>query len=452
MEVSIKVSGTTAEVEGRFIKPDARKDGKHLSFLTEYAGIKGIAERIHDVEANGAKRFNAADYVSETAIASWKYRVNLLPMTDSRAIGHLSWVDADKGLLMLDDLLPQNSGKTTKVRLEIPAGWQIYTTETSVAGNEYDVLDVEKASFVIGRGLRVSRSDSGGSRVQLVISGEWQFTDKDAADLATDVYGKYRTVFGSSPAQMIQLAFFRLPSSVAAGDYEAETRGSTIIIASSDMPFKTQSLQRLHEQLRHEIFHLWFPNGVNLSGNYDWFYEGFALYESLRLGVFTNRIRFDDYLDTLSRAYNIDKMGTRRVSLIEASKNRFSGNNTQVYARGMLVAFLCDLALLEASKGRRSTDDLVREIYQKYHVAERVDGNDAILGIMRSYPELRLIADRYVTGADAVDWASLLANAGIEATADGRETVLKVVAKPSGRQKDLLDRLGYNNWRKSGSK
>jgi len=51
----------------------------------------------------------------------------------------------------------------------------------------------------------------------------------------------------------------------------------------------------------------------------------------------------------------------QRMSLIEASKNRWGGANTQVYARGMLVAFLCDLALLETSKGKISTDDLVRD-------------------------------------------------------------------------------------------
>ena len=172
----------------------------------------------------------------------------------------------------------------------------------------------------------------------------------------------------------------KFPSRCSVGTWEADTRGSTITIVSSDMPFKTQSLQRLHEQLRHEIFHLWIPNGVNLSGNYDWFYEGFALYQSLKVGVAVNRIRFEDMLDTLSRAYNIDSMQSQKLSLIDASKNRWNGSNTQVYARGMLVAFLCDLALLEKSKGKLSTDDLLRDLYEAHRpTAPRQDGNAAVL-------------------------------------------------------------------------
>ena len=55
----------------------------------------------------------------------------------------------------------------------------------------------------------------------------------------------------------------------------------------------------------------------------------------------TNRIRFDDFLDTLSRALTTDRLHSNGLSLIDASKNRFGGANTTVYARGMVVAFLC---------------------------------------------------------------------------------------------------------------
>jgi hypothetical protein len=37
---------------------------------------------------------------------------------------------------------------------------------------------------------------------------------------------------------------------------------------------------------------------------------------------------------------------------------------------------------------------------------------------------------------------------GIEAGKNEFGTVLKVSGKLSGRQKDLLDKLGYNQWRK----
>jgi predicted metalloprotease with PDZ domain len=232
--------------------------------------------------------------------------------------------------------------------------------------------------------------------------------------------------------------------------WEADTRGSYITILTSDTTFKSQSLQQLHEQLRHEMFHLWIPNGVNLSGNYDWFYEGFALYQSLKTGVALNRIRFDDYLDTLSRAYEVDKRLEQKLSLIELSKNRWAGdNNTRIYARGMLVAFLCDLALLEKSKGKRSVTDLLRKLYEDHRPpASEVDGNAVVLELLRSHAELKRIIDRNITGSESIDWNNLIADAGLQAETVSQTTQLKVMAKPSGRQKDLLDRLGYNYWRK----
>jgi predicted metalloprotease with PDZ domain len=239
----------------------------------------------------------------------------------------------------------------------------------------------------------------------------------------------------------------KFPVTTPPGTWEAETRGSNVIIISSDMPFRTQSLQRLHEQLRHEIFHLWIPNNVNLTGNYDWFYEGFALYQSLKLAVAVNQIRFEDFLDTLSRAHTVDSAYTQRPSLIDASRTRFSGTNTQVYARGMLVAFLTDLALME--KSRSSVDDLLRVIYQKHRKpATPADGNDVVIRLMKANSALEPIVSKYITGKEVINWKSELAAAGIEDNDPGPLTTLRVSEKLSGRQKTRLDKLGYNNWRK----
>lgn len=468
IEVRIKISAdspTTVEVEGKFLSLTPRKNPRNLSFPNEYGSATGLAERISNVELSDRdghpvtyKRFIAGEYVADADFANWKYRVDLTPPKQQSAAVHVSWIKGDVGLLMLDDLLPQGSGEkiSAAVKVSLPTGWSTSASEPSTSftpllpsGGTYYFEDIEKASLVVARNLREKPLLFNDLFIKLATSDEWQFSDDEAANLATEIYKKYAKIFGSLPNKFVQIAIMKFPVDVAIGNWEADTRGNSITILSSDMPFKTQSLQRLHEQLRHEMFHLWFPNGVNLSGNYDWFYEGFALYQSLKLGVAANRIRFDDYLDTLSRAYNIDSVQSQRLSLIDAAKNRWSGANTQVYARGLLVAFLCDLALLEKSKRKRSTDDLVRDIYQKYHLATtRTDGNAAVIDAMQLHPELRPIAERYINGPDKIDWSEALATAGIEAVTENSLTTLKVVPKPSGRQKDLLDKLGYNNWRK----
>jgi predicted metalloprotease with PDZ domain len=224
-----------------------------------------------------------------------------------------------------------------------------------------------------------------------------------------------------------------------------------VTIISAPTTFKSSAQNRLHEQLRHELFHLWIPNSLNLSGNYDWFYEGFALYKALKTGVYLNQIRFDDFLSTLGRAFDLTEALSRRrtVSLIEASEKRWINANELIYAKGIVVAFLCDAALLRESRGKRDLDSIFREVFQKHRAPNpREDGNAAILRILKSNPELVPLAENYIEGNSKVDWQNDLQSFGISAEKTSGATDLKVNPKPNGRQKDLLNKLGYNQWRK----
>jgi hypothetical protein len=443
--------GTVVQTSGKI-----RTKSRNLSFLRALAGAGKLGERVSEVslfDAGGSpvtyKKFVAGEYVADSEFSTWSYTIDLTPPSNRTGAANVSWLTTRGGILMLDDLLPQFAAKDGRVTLDVPSGWRAFSQNRRAPGNEFETNDVSKSVIFVGRDLLEMPFSALGTQMSIFLDGEWNFTSSEAVAATKEVYSEYWKLFGSSPQNEIYIAVLRFPSTVAVGNWEADTRGSTVTILSSDMPFKSQSLQRLHEQLRHEMFHLWVPNGVNLTGQYDWFYEGFALYRSLKLGVAVNRIRFDDFLDTLSRAYDIDRLSAQRLSLIDASKTRWAGANTRVYARGMLVAFLCDLAMLDASKGKRSTDNLLSEIYEKHRPpAAANDANAAILALMRSRTELLPIAERYVSGSEPLDWAPFLQKSGIEAATRDQLTRLAVVAKPSGRQKDLLDKLGYNSWRK----
>lgn len=459
IDATIKIAvdkGLSADVGVKVLKSNAADRSQKIWFLDDQAGTIGLTKRLSMVEVFdrncetvGRKKFGSADEISREETGGIRYSVDLSPIQRKSAAAHVSWLTKDLGVIMLDDLLPQNIGRTATVKFEIPAGWKITHAENELAANEFRVSNIEKSVFYLGRNLRVQSFNAKTSSVNLIVSGEWHFSDAEALAMAESIYSEYEKLYGpllSAPSQIL-LSRFPIPSDP--GNWEAETRGRSVTMISSDTPFKTQSKQRLHEQLRHELFHLWIPNGVNLSGSYDWFYEGFALYQSLKIGVATNTITFDNFLETLGRAYSIDSMQTIRTSLIDASKNRFGGANTTVYARGMLVAFMCDLALLERSKGKRSVENILRDVYQKHHKsAERLDGNTAILAEFAMYPELKEIADRYIRSGDAIDIAAFARFAGIDVTDQNGFKKLAVSPKPTSRQKDLLDKLGYNSWRR----
>lgn len=467
IDIRLKVATdkrVSAEVR---IRLAANAQPEDLWFMDEYAGITGLlTDRIspvHIYDKQGylvaRKRLALNEIVTSNNHSGYGYTVDLKPRLSAFAAAHASWATDIGGVLMLDDLLPQSIAKTVNINLELPAGWKAASTDypssmdqsdpSDADRNRFSVVNVGKSVIFIGREDRRRVVWSGKARLVFNLRDEWQFNVDEGLSAAASIFAGYEEIFGSASTGSFLIGINKFPSPVSPGNWEADTRGRTVTLVSSDTPFKSQSLQRLHEQLRHELFHLWIPNRVNLSGNYDWFYEGFALYQSLKTGVAINSIRFDDYLDTLARAYDIDQMQPKKLSLIEAAKNRWSGSNTQIYARGMLVAFLCDLALIQNSKGKSSVPTLLREVFDNHGPStQTVDGNAAVIAILQNHPELVPIVERYILGAHEIDWLALLKTTGIEHEVKDQLTKLKVVAKPSGRQKDLLDRLGYNNWRK----
>lgn len=425
--------GDRVAVTGRFDAAERRLNPRSLAF--ERRNPDSITNlELFDAAENPVKfrRLMEGEFLADRDFAKWSYTLALEPLKDRASAAHYSWLRDGTGIVMARDVVPL--GAASGEICVIASG------QRSCSGPGSDPRDLV---VPVGNGWTTTKVDSASV---LSISGTWKFTADDVVEMAGQIYQQHAHVFQHrAPLQRIILANFPVP--VSPGSWEAETRGDTVTIISSDMPFRTQSLQRLHEQLRHELFHLWIPNGVNLTGNYDWFFEGFALYRSLKLAVGLNRIRFEDFLDTLSRAYTIDGAQSQRSSLVQASATRFAGSNTQVYARGMLVAFLCDLVLLSSKRG--SVENLLREVYAKHgKSAAPVDGNAAVTAILRSNPDLVPIVERYVTGSEKLEWTNYISLAGIEDADPGILTSLRVKAKPGGRQKALLDKLGYNNWRK----
>ena len=451
IEAKIEISAenpSIAHVSGRF---GNSKKSRNLSFVRSVAGFRELGGRVSDLklsDADGRKIDHqsavSGEYVSDAPFENWSYSIDISARKEPAAAAHVSWVANGNGLLMFGDLLPilKDGGKSAgKVVISLPQGWR--QLEDRVDGTIIsDDIYSEVAS--VGTDIRYRMVHNGGTAISICIAGEWLFSSDEITGFAQWIYAQTLKTFGYPAAKDVYINIFKFPQTPGFGQWQAETRGRSITIVSSDMAFQTQSLQRLHEQLRHEIFHLWIPNAVNLSGKYDWFYEGFALYSSLKTAVAMNQIRFEDLLDTLFRAYSIDSRQTNRLSLIDASDSRWRGDETYLYARGMFAAFLCDLAMLSTSKTKRPVNDLLRTIYLKHRFpAHPADGTAAVLSVMRSRTELLPVIDKYIAGANKFDVASELDAAGIEIK-DG----LRVKDKLSGKQKDLLDALGYNNWRR----
>jgi hypothetical protein len=70
------------------------------------------------------------------------------------------------------------------------------------------------------------------------------------------------------------------------------------------------------------------------------------------------------------------------------------------------------------------------------------------LSALRANKELLPIIEKYINGAEDIELSTISRSAGIENGGDKLSTNLKVGKNLNGHQKALLDKLGYNNWRK----
>jgi hypothetical protein len=461
------------------------------SFRDSYAGVLGLGARVSGMQlfdTSGAEiqthRIAPGQFEAAKPASRFRYEVSLDPPGRASDAAFVSWLNSERGLLMLADLLPlpnTSSAKSSQsaiardksnrdddlgqatVRLSLPAGWAVYTNGSESGQSDFRISNVGRAVFAVGKHLHASRTTISKNALTLVMDGEWAFTDSDALEMATKVLRSHLDVFGVLPGRQVILILFPFPPTVAADKWSAETRGSTVTLLMGRLPSRTAALAQLSGPLTHELFHLWVPNGLALDGDYDWFYEGFTVYQAARAAVRLELLTFQEFLNAIARAFDAYANGADRDrwSLIEASQRRWTTGGSVVYQKSMLVAFLFDLKLLSQSRGKRSLDDVYRELFHRYRLVESpsvpitpeaggtADGNQAVVTVIEGTPGMQEFAGSFISRAATIDLSSELATFGLRVERLGLRTRISVSETLTRRQRDLLRELGYNDYGRS---
>jgi predicted metalloprotease with PDZ domain len=335
----------------------------------------------------------------------------------------------------------------------LPAGWQSIALAAQGADGLYELAQAESGVIIVGPELRRRQGRAGALAYTLATAGDWAFTDEDAAHIVQEILQEHARATGAVPRKDALVMVMPFPRPVAPHVWSAETRGGTVLMLTGRAPAKTAALAQLSMPLAHELFHLWVPNGLALTGDYDWFFEGFTLYESVRAGVRLGYLSFQNYLDNLARAF--DRTGSAReaasLSLLDASRRRWSDPDASVYDRGMLVAYLYDLDVRRQTNGKRSIDDLYRALFRQSRtpVAGR-DGNETVIELMNAAAGGQTLTERFIKGNGAVDLAAALAPYGLQVAPIGARTRVFVAPQLSHAQRELLKQIGYNETAKRG--
>jgi len=441
LEASISVISTSparVKVEG-----ERRAASRIWSFRNAYASLMGLGERIENLtltDANGinvpARKIASGEYEAAGAATRWSYEVKLdVPLMTTDA-AYASWIAGERGFLMLGDLLPsvadekQATGKSARVKINAPANWKTFSNEKKRSDGQFEIADAEDAVFFIGSDLREWRERVGPMDFTFVTGGNWAFTDEVVLWMSVSILKDFRTRIGNTTRQRAMLMLAPFPRSISAERWSAETRGGTVILLSGQSPSKIAGATQLSTPLTHELFHLWVPNGLALDGNYDWFYEGFTVYQAMYTAVRLQYLTVQEYLNALGRAYDAYLSSSERqsLSLLSASQRRWTGANGLVYQKGMLVAFLYDLTLKQASSGKRSLDDVYRDLFRRAEKSgRRKDGNEVVLSALKGQSNMQEFARRYIEGTDELDLPSLIKPFGLRVERAGARTQISVM-------------------------
>ena len=413
------------------------------SFRNAYAGVLGIAERVDAFRAQDAfvKKAATGEFRSDRGVSKISYTVKLSEPTIAD-VSHVSWLVGDRGFLMFADLIPLEC-ETLSARFVVPLGWTVESSIRREADSGYDVDDPEKAVFFLGGSLSKVSSTVDGIPLDIVLSGAWPFKGAGVLKPATRVLQKYRalTGFPLSGKSMIMIA--PLPVTDGSTKWKAETRGSTLVLLIDPNGFERWRGQ-LTVVFTHELLHLWVPNSLLLEGDYDWFFEGFTLYTALRSALDLRVIDFKEFLNTLAGVYDTYQSHPDTLSLIDESERRWASSGTQVYVKGMLVAFLYDLMIRKESGGKTTLADRYRDLF-RLNVTDRANGNEAIIGLLGSTPALSEFMKSYVGNITKVELERILPAYGLSLGSTGKSSQLRVGRELNEDQKRLLQSMGYRD-------
>jgi predicted metalloprotease with PDZ domain len=455
IEISILSLSPTPRVK---ITGQIKQGRSNWSFEKNYAGVRGLAERIGNLtftDDNGNKinfaQFVAGEYQTKTAATKFSYEIKLEPPQDTSDSAFVSWLTAERGLLLPGDLLPLSFGddKTLlplSVKFVLPENWRAISVEKEKGENNFEVTDVPRSVFAVGVDLRKKTQKLSEMDFSFVTAGEWAFTDEAVMLKAIEILTEHKKTWGGSPSAHSMLLLLPFPRPLGITRWSAETRGQTVVLLSGKMLTEFSAMLELNMPLTHELFHLWLPNALGLDGQYDWFYEGFTLYQALRAGVRLNYFLLPEYFSVLSRAYDAyqDEKSRDTKSLLEISKQRWLGANALIYNKGVLTAFLYDLTLRQKSKNKLSLDDFFRELFKAANSTAKKDGNSVVIETLSRYEGMKDFVTQYIENSSAIDFSTALLPFGLISRQDNGKTVIKVNKNLTSPQRALLKNLGYN--------
>ncbi len=426
------------------------------SFRNVYGDIINLADRIENFKAIGSqgeelsvRKLAPGEFQSSRNVSKVTYEVRANEPAALSQMSHVSWLDKERGFLMLADLLPLTGknpagSQAAIIQFKLPESWTVASNFKPDEKLRYVLPRTNDAVFYVGRSLSEESVRVGSMELVLITSGDWAFADRDALKVASRVVKHYAKGTNYPLAGRFAIMLCSFPGAADATQWSAETRGKNAVLLIGKNASRQALLGRLSILFTHELFHFWVPNALRLEGSYDWFFEGFTLYQALLAALRLNFISFDEYLNTIARVYDSYKSLPDRdaLPLIEASERRWTRSASYIYDKGFLVALIYDLSLRQASRSKRSLTDIYREIFHRLPTSPQT-ANEVIIRALNSPEGMSEFGHQYVLSAQELPLDSLLELHGLKVERINSRTRILVENELSAVQRQILKSIGY---------
>ena len=304
-----------------------------------------------------------------------------------------SFLDQDRAFLSGTSLFFLVQGEETRpclLDLEPPTGWRISTALPALRGTRhrfraagYDQLVDEPVEMGSHRGYTFRQ---GGARFQVTIAGH---SNADLERLLADlrrIVAATGALFGGFPFERYLFIIHALPERGGGLEHACSC---TLDIAG--MAFEDEkAYQRFNELAAHEFFHAWNVKRIRdqVLGPFDytaenytrllWFHEGFTEYMQAIILLRAGLVAPERYLKDLGEdwAKYAGRPGRNITPLSELSLEAWikqykpADNHTNravsYYEKGKWAGLLLDLALRQATQGRRGLPHVFRRLWQSH--------------------------------------------------------------------------------------
>ena len=310
-----------------------------------------------------------------------------------------------------------DAGPPRDVELRTPSTWRQATPWPEVSAGHYRPANRDQLvnnSIVVGR-FAASRARVGGFEAVAAFVGPIAADSAAIGPAFATISQTYFRLFPNTPPGRYLITFFYADHDDGEGwaSSSAITFGNRIAGGAGIL---------FNNKIAHEVLHYWMGQRINAADerHQSWLMEGFTEYVANRTIYRTGLISRTEFLEKLGRHigaygyYWYSPLFEDRTLLLageDKTKNRFG-----VYDGGAVAGLVIDLMIQRASDGKRSLDDVLLALWQRFGAVGKKYTLDDVSGILTEMggPGLADFIPKYITGHELLPTEAVLRDFGVQ--------------------------------------